>query len=146
METSCDQLKDLGDWTSRLILDRYAIHATEHLRATQPSTAQYLTVPASTAPIGGTTSFWGTLEYRRPLVKNIQPGSYREIEAIQGGLFLDLGVLDPDEFSLDFQELRVSTGFLFGISFPVPLTFSFGFPLREEDGDDTQIFEFEIGF
>jgi len=97
-------------------------------------------------PIGGTTSFYATLEYRRPLVKNIQPGSYREIEAIQAGLFLDLGVLDPDEFSLDFDELRISTGLLFGISFPVPLTFSFGFPLREGEGDDLQVFEFQIGF
>lgn len=97
-------------------------------------------------PIGGTTAFYATLEYRRPLVKNIQPGSYREIEAIQGGVFLDLGLQDPDEFSLDFDELRISTGILFGISFPVPLTFSFGFPLREGDGDDTQVFEFEIGF
>lgn len=97
-------------------------------------------------PIGGTTSFYGTLEYRHPLVKNVQPGSYREIEAIQGGLFLDFGLLDPDEFSLDFDELRVSAGFLFGISFPVPLTFSFGFPLREGPGDQKQVFEFEIGF
>jgi outer membrane protein insertion porin family len=97
-------------------------------------------------PLGGTTSFYGTLEYRRPLVKNIQPGSYREIEAIQAGLFVDFGVLDPDEFSLDLDELRISTGILFGISFPVPLTFSFGFPLREGDGDDTQVFYFEIGF
>ena len=55
-------------------------------------------------------------------------------------------MLDPDEFSLDFDELRISTGFLFGISFPVPLTFSFGFPLREGEGDDLQVFEFEIGF
>ena len=59
---------------------------------------------------------------------------------------VDLGVLDPEEFSLDFDELRVSAGFLFGISFPVPLTFSFGFPLREGEGDDLQVFEFEIGF
>jgi outer membrane protein insertion porin family len=97
-------------------------------------------------PIGGTTAIYGTLEYRRPLVKNIQPGSYRELEAIQGGVFLDFGLQDPDEFSLDLEELRISTGILFGISFPVPLTFSFGFPLREGDGDDTQVFEFEIGF
>ncbi len=97
-------------------------------------------------PIGGTTAFYGTLEYRRPLVKNVQPGSYREVEAIQGGVFLDFGLQDPDEYSLDFDELRVSTGLLFGISFPVPLTFSFGFPLREGDGDDTQVFEFTIGF
>jgi len=97
-------------------------------------------------PIGGTTSFYGTLEYRRPLVKNMQPGSYREVEAIQGGLFLDFGLQDPEEFSLDMGELRASYGFLFGLSFPVPLTFSFGFPLRDGEDDDKQVFEFEIGF
>ena len=97
-------------------------------------------------PIGGVTSFYGTFEYRRPLVKNVQPGSYREVEAIQGGVFLDLALLDPNEFSLDFGELRASTGVLFGISFPVPLTLSFGFPLRKGDGDQEQVFEFEIGF
>jgi outer membrane protein insertion porin family len=97
-------------------------------------------------PIGGATALYGTLEYRRPLVKNIQPGTYREIEAIQGGVFVDAGVLDPSDFSLDFGELRVSAGVLFGISFPLPLTFSFGFPLRSGDGDDEQVFEFDIGF
>lgn len=97
-------------------------------------------------PVGGATAVYGTLEYRRPLVKNIQPGSYREVEAIQGGLFVDAGILDPDDFSLDFDELRVSAGFLFGISFPLPLTFSFGFPLRDGPGDDKQVFEFDIGF
>jgi outer membrane protein insertion porin family len=97
-------------------------------------------------PIGGSTSLYGTLEYRHPLVKNIQPGSYREVEALQVGAFLDVGVLDPDEFSLDLDELRASTGFLFGISFPLPLTFSFGFPLRSGEDDDEQVFEFDIGF
>jgi outer membrane protein insertion porin family len=98
-------------------------------------------------PIGGTTALVGTLEYRRPLVKNVQPGSYREIEVLQGGVFVDWGILDPDEFSLDLDELRASAGFLFGISLGVvPITFSFGFPLREGEDDDTQVFEFELGF
>lgn len=98
-------------------------------------------------PIGGTTALLGTLEYRRPLVKNVQPGSYRELEVLQGGLFLDWGILDPQEFSLDPDELRASAGFLFGISLGVlPITFSFGFPLREGDDDETQVFEFEFGF
>ena len=97
-------------------------------------------------PIGGTTAFYATLEYRRPLVKNVLPGSYREVEALQAGVFLDFGLLDPEELHLDFHELRMSTGLLFGINFPVPLTFSFGFPLREGDDDDEQVFEFELGF
>jgi outer membrane protein assembly factor BamA len=36
---------------------------------------------------------------------------------------------------------------LFGIPLgPLPLTFSFGFPLREGSGDDKQVFGFDIGF
>lgn len=30
--TSCDELKDLGGWKSRIMVDRYAKYATEHLR------------------------------------------------------------------------------------------------------------------
>ncbi len=98
-------------------------------------------------PIGGSTILFGTLEYRRPLVKNVQPGTYRELEAIQGGVFFDAGLLDPDELSVDFDELRASVGFLFGMALPgIPISFSFGFPIREGDGDDTQVFEFQIGF
>jgi len=29
--TSCDDLKDLGGWKSRVMVDRYAKYATEHL-------------------------------------------------------------------------------------------------------------------
>lgn len=29
--TSCDELKDLGGWKSRQMVDRYAKYATEHL-------------------------------------------------------------------------------------------------------------------
>ena len=97
-------------------------------------------------PTGGSTYVYTTLEYRRPLMKQIQPGTYREVEAIQGGAFVDVGVLDPEEFSLDVDEIRASVGILFGISIPFPLTFSFGFPIRSGQGDDEQVFEFEIGF
>ena len=31
--TTCDELKDLGGWKSRVMVDRYAKFATEHLRA-----------------------------------------------------------------------------------------------------------------
>ena len=31
--TSCDELKDLGGWKSRIMVDRYAKYATEHLHA-----------------------------------------------------------------------------------------------------------------
>jgi outer membrane protein assembly factor BamA len=47
---------------------------------------------------------------------------------------------------VDLNEVRMSAGFLFGISVPIPIVFSFGFPLRKRDGDDTQILGFNIGF
>jgi outer membrane protein insertion porin family len=95
-------------------------------------------------PIGGQTYVFSTLEYRHPLVKDTQPGTYREIETIRGGLFLDAGVLDPDDFSLDTSELRVSAGFMFGLAYPLPLTFSFGWPLRDGPDDRKQIVGFQI--
>jgi outer membrane protein insertion porin family len=95
-------------------------------------------------PIGGQTYISSTLELKYPLVKDTQPGTYREVETIRGGLFCDLGLLDPDDFALDTDELRVSAGFLFGLAYPLPLTFSFGWPLRDGPGDRQQVFGFEI--
>ncbi|MAB79096.1 MAG: hypothetical protein CMJ89_07055 [Planctomycetes bacterium] len=97
-------------------------------------------------PAGGSNMLYGTLEYRRPLVKQIQPGTYREVESLQGGLFIDVGVLDPQKLSLDFDQTRISVGFLFGLPIPIPITFSFGWPLRDGPGDDTQVLGFDIGF
>ena len=94
---------------------------------------------------GGQTMAYGTLEYRIPLVKQTQPGTYREIETIHGGVFLDWGILDPEDFSLDLDELRVSAGILFGLSVPLPITFSLGWDLRSGDGDDTRVVSFGIG-
>ncbi len=95
-------------------------------------------------PIGGQTYLYGTLEYRHPLVKDTQPGTYRELETVRGGLFLDAGVLDPEDFSLDTDELRVSAGFLFGLAYPIPVTFSFGWPLRDGPGDSNRVVGFSI--
>lgn len=97
-------------------------------------------------PIGGQTMLHGTLEYRVPLVKQVQPGTYREYESIHGGLFIDFGVLDPEEFALDPDEVRVTAGFLFGIGAPIPLTFSFGWPIVDVagSGDSERVFGFSI--
>jgi outer membrane protein insertion porin family len=96
-------------------------------------------------PIGGETQIHGTLEYRIPLSKRIQPGTYQETELFQGGFFLDFGVLDPVPGELDLDELRSSVGILFGISVPIPITFSFGFPLQDGEGDRKRVFGFDIG-
>ena len=97
-------------------------------------------------PLGGETFVYGSLEYRRPLVTQTQPGTYRELETMHAGVFLDAGIIGPDDFDLDVDDMRVSAGILFGISVPLPITFSFGFPLEEGKGDDTQVLGFNIGF
>jgi len=97
-------------------------------------------------PIGGETYLYGTIDYRRPLVTSTQRGTYREIEMIHGGFFVDVGVLDPDAFHVDLNETRLSAGIIFGITRPLPIVFSFGFPLREGDGDRTQVFAFNISY
>ena len=96
-------------------------------------------------PIGGETMLHGTFEYRYPLVKQIQPGTYREYESFQCGAFLDWGILDTQDFSLDRDELRSSYGILFGLSYPIPITFSFGWPIKEGQDDETRVFAFSIG-
>lgn len=96
-------------------------------------------------PRGGETYMHGTFEYRRPLVTTTQPGTYREIETIHGGFFFDVGILDEEDFQLDWSETRASFGILFGFGVPLPISFSFGFPLREGEGDDGQILGFSIG-
>ncbi len=97
-------------------------------------------------PLGGETSLFASFEYRHPVVTTTQPGTYREIETMHIGAFVDAGVLGVEDLGVDFGDTRVSAGFLLGISVPLPITFSFGFPLREGAGDDTQVLGFSIGF
>ena len=61
-------------------------------------------------------------------------------------VFADIGGLDPDSFSYDLDETRASIGFGFGMSYPFPILLTFGFPLRDGEGDDKRVFAFSIGF
>lgn len=96
-------------------------------------------------PIGGETSFNTTMEVRYPLYSVVQPGSYRTQEIFYGIVFADAGILDPDPYRLDIDELRASVGFGFGMVQPFPLSVNFGFPVREGEGDSRQTFSFAIG-
>jgi outer membrane protein assembly factor BamA len=95
-------------------------------------------------PIGGSTELDGTIEYRIPLYKVVQPGSYREQEIFRLTFFSDAVILDPESFHVDFGELRWSAGFGFGLSNPIPLIFNFGFPLKSGAGDRKQVFSFRL--
>jgi outer membrane protein insertion porin family len=95
-------------------------------------------------PIGGSTTMDATLEYRIPLYSVVQPGSYREQEIFRMTLFSDSVILDPDSYSLDWSELRSSVGVGFGLTYPIPLIFNFGFPIRSGEGDRKQVFSFSL--
>lgn len=95
-------------------------------------------------PIGGESFLRSTLEYRFPLYTQAIPGTARERELFRGSLFVDAGLLDPQAYELDLEETRVSAGFALGLIDPFPVTFSFGWPLREGDGDLTQVFAFSL--
>jgi outer membrane protein insertion porin family len=65
---------------------------------------------------------------------------------VRGVAFLDMGTVEKD-FELTGWRASVGFGMRVNLSFfgPVPLVFDFGFPIAEEDGDDTRVFNFSIG-
>lgn len=96
-------------------------------------------------PIGGQTFVAGSLEYLHPLLTQTMPGTLEQRDVLRGGLFLDAGILDPDTMRLDPEELRASVGFSFSVVQPLPITLSFGFPIRRGDGDRRRTFNFLLG-
>lgn len=102
--------------------------------------------PVSGEPLGGETLLAGSLEYWFPLYSVLQPGTFRRIETLRGGPFLDFGVLDNSPLELDLDELRVSAGFSIGLSHPLPIQLNFGWPLRKGDGDQLEVLSFSFQF
>ncbi len=95
-------------------------------------------------PLGGETMLSGSLEYRYPLHSVTQPGTYKKVEVFHLTLFTDAGVLDPDPFRLDPAEVRASVGFSLGMSFPIPISLNFGFPVASGEDDRRETFSFSI--
>ena len=88
-------------------------------------------------PIGGDTMFFAGTEYSFPILA----------DKVRGVIFLDSGTVESD---FEITTYRVSAGFgfrwtipLFG---PVPMSIDFGFPLVKNEEDDTQIFNFSLGW
>jgi outer membrane protein insertion porin family len=96
--------------------------------------------------LGGETSLSGTAEWLYPIHATTQPGTGRKIEALRGGFFVDFGLLDVDPWTLELSDTRVSVGFGIGLTYPIPLSMNFGFPVRDQSGDDRQVFSFSLGF
>jgi outer membrane protein insertion porin family len=110
-------------------------------------------------PMGGNVQFVSSLEYSFPLYEEVlrgvvfcDAGSVRHSFSSTHGLEeSDIPKGLRDEFNDGesfFSDLRVAVGFGIRIRIPalgpVPLALDFGIPIREEDGDDTQVLSFSI--
>jgi outer membrane protein insertion porin family len=96
--------------------------------------------------IGGETFMRFSAEYRHPLYTTPIPGTSRRREMLRGFLFIDTAVLGAKSFAIDLGEYRAAVGFGFALTSPVPLKFNFGFPVRQGEGDDTELFSFRLDF
>ncbi|MDR2689209.1 MAG: outer membrane protein assembly factor BamA [Azoarcus sp.] len=95
---------------------------------------------------GGTRKIVGNAEFYFPM-----PGAGRD-RSFRFSLFLDAGYVwgeDPvtgKDARIRMGDLRYSTGLAFSWSSPIgPLKFSVGFPLKKEEDDEKEIFQFQLG-
>jgi outer membrane protein insertion porin family len=95
-------------------------------------------------PVGGESMVYLSTELRWPLFTTPIPGTSQRRELFRGGPFIDLGLLDPEAWSFDTEELRASWGFSFALVQPLPIVFNLGWPLREGEGDDLEVFTFSL--
>jgi len=90
-------------------------------------------------PVGGDVLAIGGAEYEFPLLQ----------EVLRGTVFLDGGTVAESVHADDFSRFRLATGFGFRLKLPffgeVPLALDFGFPIFEQDEDETQVVSFSLG-
>lgn len=99
-------------------------------------------------PVGGNLKLAGSMEFFAPA-----PVGGQFEKSLRLGAFLDFGnvwsTYDSDLLTstgFDIGDLRYSTGLSVTWLSPVgALSVSFAFPLNEQDGDDTQVFQFGFG-
>jgi outer membrane protein insertion porin family len=99
-------------------------------------------------PVGGNLKLVGSLELFAPA-----PGSPELAKTLRLGAFLDVGnvwqtngsdLIEPTGF--DLGELRYSAGLSATWLSPIgALSLSVAYPLNEEPGDETQVFQFGLG-
>ena len=125
-------------------------------------------------PLGGDIALAGTIQYGFPLYEDVLGGvlfvdagmmrdstgsahgmERSDFEKIRADLLAGgpqqrqlARQLEYDDGGSFWQDVRVSVGFGFRIKIPIfgstPIALDFGFPIRERDGDDTQVLSFSI--
>ena len=101
-------------------------------------------------PVGGDILATGSLEYSIPLYRDTLGGS-QHVDVIRMVFFYDWGTLLPDWDSYQTQSWRMSWGFGFRLNplgFPVPFALDFGWVLKREPEDDTELISvtFDVRF
>lgn len=129
---------DVVPYTERLFLGGFNTLRGFEFRGVGPNSEQFQLVE------GGESMLRASIEYRYPLVTQTRPGSYQKIEMFRVHLFVDTGVLGTEFDNMDLSEYRAAAGFGFALVYPIPLAFNFGWPLREGEGDQTQVFSFNL--
>ncbi|NMG75019.1 outer membrane protein assembly factor BamA [Aromatoleum diolicum] len=90
--------------------------------------------------LGGNRRLIGNAEFYFPL-----PGSGMD-RSFRMSAFVDVGTVWGSGDKANFGDLRYSTGLAFSWSSPIgPLKFSLGIPLKKQDGDELQKFQFQLG-
>lgn len=90
-------------------------------------------------PVGGDWSFFAGIEFLQPIYGNVDGRAVISLVA-----FVDSGTVTND---IGFSDYRVSVGggvrLLLPFS-PVPLAFDLGYPILQQDRDQTQLFSFSV--
>tara|TARA_R110002072_G_scaffold8713_10_gene43645 strand:- start:515 stop:3079 length:2565 start_codon:yes stop_codon:yes gene_type:complete len=93
---------------------------------------------------GGEGMLKGSFEYRYPIYTTAIPGTSRRQEVLRISPFVDWGVLSVNHDNLSFSQLRSSAGVTFSLVNPIPISFSFGWPIDQGIGDRTEVFSFRL--
>ncbi|MCH2112471.1 MAG: BamA/TamA family outer membrane protein [Planctomycetes bacterium] len=97
--------------------------------------------------LGGEATWNTSLELRFPVMSSKVSGAIDEMEYVRGAFWLDAGSVG--ESLSDFGKTRIAAGFGIRVRIPfmpqLPLSFDFGWPLEQEDWDDTSVFAFSLG-
>ena len=128
---------DLVPFSERFFLGGFSSLRGFRYRGAGPSTS-------SGTPIGGESMLRVGIEYRYPLHSITRPGTFHKTEMLRAHLFMDAGLLGTKYDQLDFGDTRASVGFGFGLMYPLPIVFNFGFPIREGEFDRKQVFSFNL--
>jgi outer membrane protein insertion porin family len=93
----------------------------------------------NTVQVGGRFQFLGSMEYMMPVTAD---------DMIRVVSFVDYGIIERD-IDWSWDNFRVAPGLGLRIAVPAmgpaPLAFDFAFPLNKADGDQTQVFSFNVG-